>query len=137
MEQMDVAMPLNLQESNTDYFTAATELSKMAHNDVPISAVPQIPYWQQLFGGLQGVDLGQGNGALTATQNVYAQFQQNVGNEAAALNELDEPSSGLGAGTLYPGYRFFHSQYSALYGWRSIGMSYYNALRVLQSSGQN
>ncbi|MGO4516904.1 carboxypeptidase regulatory-like domain-containing protein [Terriglobus sp. 2YAB30_2] len=129
MEQMDVAMPLNLSGNGSDYFAAAADLSKMANANVPVTAVQHIPYWQTLFGALEGKDIG--NGTLTATQNVYALFQQNLGNETAALNLLDEPSGGLGAGTLYPAYRFFHSQYSALYGWRSIGMSYYNALQVV------
>ena len=131
LEQEDVAAPLNIVVGGESYFQAATQLSIMARQNVAVSSVQNIPYWQNLFTGLQGVDTGQGYGPLSATQNVYVQFLQNVGNETSALNVLDEPNGGLGAGTLYPAYRFFHSQYSSLYAYRSIGQSYYNGLQVI------
>lgn len=129
-EQEDVAMPLNLVDpkSGVSYFTAATMLSKMAHAGVPVSSVQPIPYFQDLFGPLAG-------GGLSATQVVYQQFLQNVGNETYALFSLDLPDSQTGAGLnvpghSYPSYRFYHDQYSALYSWRTIGKSDYNALQV-------
>jgi hypothetical protein len=134
-EQMDVAMPLNYVDpaSHVDYFTAATILSKLAHAGVPIANVQPVPYWENLFGPLAGTDLGAG--PLTATQVVYSQFLNNVGNETFALFTLDLPNSQSGAGLnvpghQYPSYRFYHDQYSALYTWRTIGDSSYNALQV-------
>jgi hypothetical protein len=134
-EQMDVAMPLNYVDpvSHVDYFTAATALSKLAHAGVPVASVQPIPYWENLFGPLSGTDLG--NGPLTATQVVYDQFLSNVGNETFALFNLDLPDSQSGAGLnvpghQYPSYRFYHDQYSALYTWRTVGDSSYNALQV-------
>jgi len=103
-------------------------LSRMAHAGVRVKNVQSIPYWQDLFGPLAG-------GGLSATQAVYQQFLTNVGNETYALFSLDLPDSQSGAGLnvpghSYPSYRFYHDQYSALYTWRTIGTSDYNALQV-------
>lgn len=129
-EQEDVGMPLNLvdPQSGMSYFTAATMLSKMAHAGVPVSSVQPIAYWQNLFGPLAG-------DGMTATQAVYQQFLGNVGNETYALFNLDLPDSQSGAGLnvpghSYPSYRYYHDQYSALYSWRTIGTSNYNALQA-------
>lgn len=134
-EQEDVAMPLNLVDpkSHMDYFTAATILAKQTRAGVPIQNVKSLPYFENLFAPLTGTDLG--NGPLTATQAVYNEFLNNIGNETYALFQLDLPDSQTGAGLnvpghLYPSYRFYHNQYSALYSWRTIGTSEYNALQV-------
>jgi carboxypeptidase family protein len=134
-EQEDVAMPLNLVDpkSGVDYFTAAKQLSQMAWAGVPVQNVSQNPYWENLFGALGGTDVGFG--PATATQVVYNQFVQNVGNETYALFNLDLPDSQSGAGLnvaghSYPSYRFYHDQYSALYSWRTIGKSDFNGLEV-------
>ena len=63
----------------------------MAGQNTPVTAVPEIPYWQTMFAGIDGVDTGTGYGPLSATQNVYYQYLQNVGDETSALNVLDEP----------------------------------------------
>jgi len=141
-EQDDVAAPLNLVAAGQSYFQAAKQFSMMARQGVAPASVPNMPYWEALFGsaqpmgGLDGVDEGtQGNGIdygpLSATGNAYVQYLLNVYNETQALNNLDEPNNGLGAGTLYPGFRFFNSQYSSLYDYRSIGQSYYNGMQVI------
>lgn len=134
-EQEDVAMPLNLVDpkSKTDYFTAATTLAKMARSGVDVSKVQPIAYFENLFGPLAGTNLG--NGPLSATQVVYSQFLNNIGNETYALFQLDLPDSQSGAGLnvpghSYPSYRFYHDQYSALYTWRAIGTASYSALQV-------
>jgi hypothetical protein len=134
-EQEDVAMPLNLVDakSGVDYFSAARQLSQMAWAGVPVQSVGQIPYWENLFAPLAGTDVGFG--PATATQVVYNQFLQNVGNETYALFNLDLPDSQSGAGLnisghSYPSYRFYHDQYSALYSWRTIGKSNFNGLEV-------
>lgn len=130
-EQEDVGMPLNLvdPQSHTDYFSAATQLAKLARTGTDVSTVAPIPYFENLFGALAG-------GGQTATQMVYNLFQNNIGNETYALFQLDLPDSQTGAGLnvaghTYPSYRFYHDQYSALYTWRTIGKSDYNALQVM------
>ncbi len=135
LSQEDVAMPLNLASGGTTYFQAARQLAMMSRAGTPVDAVAQIPYFQQVFAALNGVDLGYGAGPATATQNVYQLFQQNLYNETYALYELDVPDSLSGAGInpngAYPSYRYYHDQYSALYSWRSIGYSNYQALEVV------
>ncbi len=135
LAQEDVAMPLNLATGGATYFAAAKQLAKLSRAGTDVSAVQAIPYFQQEFSALNGVDLGFGAGPATATQNVYQLFQQNLYNETYALYELDVPDSLSGAGInpnqTYPSYRFYHDQYSALYAWRSIGNSNYHALEVV------
>jgi hypothetical protein len=134
--QQDVAMPLNLVDpkSHMDYFTAAAALAKLGRANTPVSSIQPIPYWENLFGALTGTVIGN-SAPLTATQTVYSIFLQNQFNETNALFELDLPDSQSGArlnvpGHSYPSYRFYHDQYSALYAWRTIGTSDYNALQV-------
>ncbi|GGH08490.1 TonB-dependent receptor [Silvibacterium dinghuense] len=135
LTQEDVAMPTNMAAAGSTYFAAARQLALLSRSGTPVSAVGEIPYFQQVFSALNGVDLGYGAGAVTATQNVYQIFQQNIYNETYALYELDVPDSLSGAGVnpnqTYPSYRFYHDQYSALYAWRSIGYSNYNALEAV------
>ncbi len=132
MEQEDVAMPLNLAAAGTTYFAAASALARQVRQGVPVGNVQQAAYWETLFAPLAGQPICDPSTApvvATATQNAYCIFQQNQGNETNALFVLDLPGN-VGAGTLYPAYRFFHDQYSALYAWRSIGRSSYHAFEA-------
>jgi hypothetical protein len=138
LEQEDVAMPTNLQAAGTNYFAAARQMSLMARANggagVPVSSVQPNAYWEQLFGALGGQDIGYGTG-YTATQNIYRLYQTDLYNEANALYALDMPDTTTGDGInpnqAYPSNRFYHDQFSALYAWRSIGASNYNALQVV------
>jgi hypothetical protein len=135
LAQEDVAMPLNLTVGGTSYFSAARQLATLARANTAVNAVNPIPYFQTEFAALNNVDLGYGAGPVSATQNVYQLFQQNIYNETYALYELDVPDSLSGAGVnpnqTYPSYRYYHDQYSALYSWRSVGYSNYHALEVV------
>ena len=135
LAQEDVAMPVNLTLGGTSYFAAASQLATMARANTPVTSVASSPYWQQEFAGLDGQDVGLGYGPLTATQNVYALFLSNLYNETYALYQLDTPGSlpnpNIGAGVNYPAFRYYHDQYSALYGWRSVGYSNFNALEAV------
>ena len=138
LEQEDVAMPTDLRAAGTDYFSAAAKMSQMARANggagVQVASVQPISYWETLFGALDGRDIGFGPG-FTATQNIYQLYQQDIFNEANALFALDMPDSTTGAGInpnqAYPSNRFYHNQFSALYAWRSIGNSNYNALEAV------
>ncbi len=138
LEQEDVAMPTNLQAAGSTYFAAARQMALLSRanqgNGVPVTSVQSIPYWEQLFGALGGQDIGFGPG-FTATQNIYQLYHLNQYNEANALYALDMADSTTGAGInpngVYPSNRFFHDQFSALYAWRSIGVSNYNALQAV------
>ena len=135
LAQEDVAMPINLQTGGSSYFAQASQLAKMARANIPVSSVQPVGYWEQVFAGLEGQDVGLGYGPLSATQNVYALFLANLYNETYALYQLDTPgslpNSNIGAGVNYPGFRYYHDQYSALYAWRSIGFGSFNALEAV------
>ncbi len=135
LAQEDVAMPINLSAAGTTYFAAARQLAIESRAGTAVNAVQPIPYFQSVFSALDGVDLGMGAGPASATQNVYQLFAQNIYNETYALYELDVPDSLSGAGVnpnnAYQPFRFYHDQYSALYAWRSIGYSNFNALEVV------
>ena len=135
LAQEDVAMPVNLTVGGTPYFAAASKLATMARSNTSVTSVAADPYWEQEFAGLEGQDIGLGYGPLTATQNVYALFLSNLYNETYALYQLDTPgslpNSSIGAGVSYPAFRYYHDQYSALYSWRSIANSNFNALEAV------
>ncbi len=135
MAQEDVAMPINLAAGGSTYFQAARQLALESRAGAQVSSVQPIPYIEQVWGALDGVDLGMGAGPVSATQNVYQLFAANIYNETYALYELDVPDSlsqaGINPNQTYPSYRFYHDQYSALYAWRSIGSSNYNALEAV------
>ena len=135
LAQEDVAMPLNLKVGGTSYFPVASQMGKLARANTPVSSVAPVAYWEQEFAALDGQDIGLGYGPLSATQNVYALFQSNLYNETYALYQLDTPgslpNSNIGAGISYPAFRYYHDQYSALYSWRSVGYSNFNALEAV------
>ena len=135
LAQEDVAMPINLTVGGTSYFNAAAQMAKMARANAPVNSVSPVSYWEQEFGALDGQDIGLGYGPLSATQNVYALYLANLYNETYALYQLDTPgslpNSNIGAGVSYPAFRYYHDQYSALYAWRSVGYSNFNALEAV------
>jgi hypothetical protein len=148
LQQEDLAMPLNIVDpsSKMDYFGAMQQLDKLFDAGTPESAVPKIPYFENLFpaaagaGGVEGSSCNNGVGSPTATQNIYDLLCDGLrGNETTVLEILDFPdSSGLCFpacatinGQLTNGFQFFHDQFSSLYAWRSIGNSVYNAGQIM------
>ena len=152
LQQRDMAMPLDLRDpkSGVDYFTAATQFAKLAQANTPVSQVPNIPYFQNLFpsaAGVNGSTCGDGNVALnhggapgngalanpTATQSMYELFFCNWGASTPGvttfMNIFDSfcfPACANINGVDTP-YAFYNSQFSALYAWSSMGNSNYNA----------
>jgi hypothetical protein len=143
LQQRDLSMPLNLKDpkSGMTYFQAATLLAKYANANTPPDQVPQIPYWEDLFPAAAGVFGSYCNGpgtsgAPTATQSMYEMFQCNWGPSTFGasnfVNVFDTfcfPSCLQLAGQPAGGvpFQFYNPQFSALYGWSSIGTSAYNA----------
>jgi carboxypeptidase family protein len=151
LQQRDLAMPLDLKDpkSGADYFAAATQLAKLADANTPVSQVPNIPYWQNLFpsaAGVNGSSCGDGvtpgqggapgNGSLanpTSTQSMYELFFCNWGASTIGatnfINVFDSscvPACANINGVDTP-YAFYNKEFSALYAWSSIGSSAYNA----------
>jgi Carboxypeptidase regulatory-like domain/TonB dependent receptor len=156
--QVDLAMPTNLVDpaSKTQYFQAATMLSKAAAASTDVNTIQAIPFFENILPAWAGVAtqnaLGMNNqtptnpsgdncapGGLpsnpTATQNIYELWNCFPHNETFSLFEMDLPSSITGLSPALPNskygpFAFYHDQFSSLYAWRNIGTSDYNALQV-------
>ena len=140
LQQRDLAMPLNLKDSKSgvDYFTAATAFAKLANANTPVAQVQPMAYWENLFPSAAG-------GGLSSTQAMYELFTQNWGPSTFGatnfLNILDSycfPACANIGGVDRP-YAFYNTEFSALYGWSSLGKSSYHAgqfmLRTRQMHG--
>ncbi|MGB6978677.1 MAG: carboxypeptidase-like regulatory domain-containing protein [Candidatus Acidiferrales bacterium] len=147
LQQEDLAMPLDIVDpkSKTDYFAAATALSKLAGAQTDVHNVQPIPYWQNMFPTAAGADLQSmgltcapgtsGAGAIanpTATQAMYALYACNLHDETSALYSADlfcTPACSTINGVTQPN-NYFDSQWSSLLAWRTIGSSSYNSGQV-------
>ncbi len=158
LQQRDLAMPLDLKDpkSGVDYFTAATAFAKLANANTPVSQVPNMPYWQNLFPHAAGVTNPDQGGYFscggapgqdsvanpTATQAMYELFYCNWGPSTFGasnfVNIFDSycfPACANIGGVDTP-YAFYNTEFSALYGWSSIGSSAYNAGQFMLRSRQ-
>ncbi|HXY03032.1 MAG TPA: TonB-dependent receptor [Terriglobales bacterium] len=157
LQEEDLAMPLDIvdKQSNTDYFAAATLLSKAAAANVPIQSLTKIRYWEDMFPGAAGVydgaDFGSctpgsatlpGNFSPTATQAMYSSYACALHNETLPLIFADVPGElGLGPNPCFPAcsklgpYAYFNPQFTSLYAWRNAGTSSYHALQVTLRHG--
>jgi hypothetical protein len=151
LQQRDLAMPLNLKDpkSGVDYFTAATAFAKLAQNNTPVSQVPNMPYWQNLFPNAAGVS---NTSCITndntlpenpsATQAMYELFSCNWGPSTFGasnfVNIFDSycfPACANIGGVDTP-YAFYNTEFSALYAWSGLGKSNYHAGQFMLRSRQ-
>jgi len=155
LQEEDLAMPLDIvdKQSNTDYFSAATLLSKAAAAHVPIQNLAKIPYWEDMYPGAAGVydaaDFGEctpgnapANFSPTATQAMYSSYACALHNETLPLIFADVPDEiGVGPNPCFPAcsklgaYAYFNPQFTSLYAWRNAGTSSYHALQVTLRHG--
>jgi hypothetical protein len=129
-------MPLDLVDpaSGINYFTAATMLANLDFADTPVSQVPKIAFWENLFPDLAG-------GGLTATQIAYRDYYSRTrtlpngtklngsgADYTTSLFLLDvdcDPCSRLGK------YAFFNSQFSNLNALRSMASANYHSFQLV------
>ena len=129
LQALDMAEPVNFADpqGGGDYFTNATKLSKLvdANGGNAQASVPAIPYFEDVFPQLANYDyIGE-----SATQAIYTdEWAPNryTSGETTALADLDYYC----VYTCPQGTKFWQSQFSSLYAWDSIGMSYYNAGQI-------
>lgn len=112
-------------QSGTDWYTAAGELETLRAAGTPISQVPQIAYFANLFPANLSATLGCGSG-LNQTQAVYALMVScgtEYGNDwTSAQLDLSQLSS------RFPGQHIFYQpQYGTLGAFSTIGRSDYHA----------
>ena len=129
LQAIDLAEPVNYADplGGGDYFTNGAKLSALvdANGDNAQAAVPTIAYFEDVFPQLANYDyLGE-----SATQAIYTHEwapNRDGAGETTALADLDVYCTyGCPQGT-----KFWQSQFSSLYAWDSIGMSYYNAGQI-------
>jgi hypothetical protein len=152
LTQRDLRQPLDLKDPKTgiDYFAAATRLSQLARQGVPVNQItdamvgptaafwhdmlPTAPSYQDLFTGFAG----------SLIQSVYDLYYNPalsyVGNEVVGLGNIDI-YGGLGdnsgntlyfnnpSGPMLPG-QMLNNQATTMYAWSSVGSSNYNALQA-------
>lgn len=148
LSQEDVAAPEDLVDPKTkiDYFAAATALAKVYRKGVPTSSVtpgligPAASYWSDMIqplkpGGAYSL-FCSGGSTKSVLQAAYDLFSCESGNETSAIQVIDQgglTDANLPGVSYYgPGgpYAFLAPQFAALYAWRSISTSSYNALQV-------
>jgi hypothetical protein len=129
LQALDLAEPVNYGDplGGGDYFSNAARLSALVDQNGgdATASVPAIPYFEDVFPQLANLDyLGE-----SATQAIYTnewapnRYQEG---ETTSLADLDFYCNyGCPDGT-----KFWQSQFSSLYAWSSIGMSYYNAGQI-------
>ena len=148
----DVGEPLDLTDpkSHMDYFAAATLLSKYARANTPISAIPKIPYWENIFPTAhsapaacvtleQACPPGNFPAAPSNTQAMYDLYYGDVLNEVTALQFADTsciPACATVNGKTAP-YQFYSGQYTSLYAWTNAGYSDYHAMEITLRKSQS
>jgi hypothetical protein len=135
-QQLDLAEPVdyNDPEGAGDYFTAGTQMSKIADqldgscgycSDGNYQYIPTIQYFEDVFPQMQNLDF-PGETATDAIYNDEWTPQRYTYGETGALYDIDFACYyGCPNGTL-----FWNQQFSSLISLASIGMSYYNAAQI-------
>lgn len=123
-------------KSGMDWYTAAGMLEDLRRAGVPVSQVPQIPYFANLFpsnlaqlmnDNYWGEDLI--NPAFNQTQAVYANTDPDIyGNDWTDIQDVIDQAVNGGLSTLNN--LFFQPQYGALSSFSSIANSNYHAATV-------
>lgn len=119
-------------KSGMDWYTAAGMLEDFRRNGVPVSQIPQIPYFQNLFPAnlaqLMNVNYWGGNvisTSLNQTQAVYANASTSLyANDWTDIQDVIDQAVNGGDSTLNN--LFFHPQYGALSSFSSIARSNYH-----------
>ncbi len=128
----DVAAMNNLRDpfSRVDWYTAMRELIGYRERNSTLTAVPKIPYFENLFPGLAGTYSVLGTPTvLTASQAAYRRIARpTVGGRGTIDYTFVQLlwDDGLGYGNNL----FFHPQYATFAAYSTIGTSDYNSLQL-------
>jgi hypothetical protein len=129
LQSIDLAEPVNFADpqGGGDYFTNAAKLSALtdANGDSPTASIPAITYFEDVFPQLANHDY-VGESATQAIYNNEWQPARDAYGETTPLADLDF----FCLYTCPQGSKFWQPQFSSLYAWDSIGMSYYNAGQI-------
>ncbi len=149
----DLAMPIDLVDpaSGDSYFKAANKLIELYEKNTPLSTVPKIAYWENLWPAISanpaamlqvmsdyyGYKFPAGT-VLSATQVMYLIFNdQYTPDYTSALFDIDTDFScgditqGFFPCSKFGPFTFWNDQYSALSAWRSIMPANYHSLQFV------
>ncbi|HKF04313.1 MAG TPA: carboxypeptidase-like regulatory domain-containing protein [Candidatus Sulfotelmatobacter sp.] len=156
LTQRDLAQPLDLVDpkSKVDYYAAATALSKLSRNGVPVNQVTAnsvgstAAFWQNLImpqGSSQpGLASGQSfvlpsggttNDVVQAVYALYTSADTYAGDEVVGLANVDIYYALYDTAANYyffkgkPG-ELLNNQLTSMYAWSTVGESNYNGLQV-------
>jgi len=146
----DLAMPLDLVDpaSGQRYFDAATSLIRLAEAGTALSALPRIPFWENLYPSVAAnpdaarsvlASYGYNIPAtvpMTATLLAYILYTQEYAPDyTSALFDLDvgcgDITRGFSPCSRFGPFAFFNDQYSALSAWRSIMPTNYHGMQLM------
>jgi hypothetical protein len=119
----DPSQPGNLYDASSGmtYFQAIDALAKLANQGVAPSAVPNMPYWQNVF---PKATYTYNKTTYTGTQAIYAkELNGDIGNETDIIYQYDVLTSGWADGSTY---HFFFPQYGSMFTQSTVGSSNYN-----------
>ncbi len=131
LQSLDLAQPVDYTDpkGGGDYYAAAAQLSGLVdrNNGDNTSAVSAIPYFENVFPFMAGVDYAGESATQAIYTNEWAPYRSFLGG-TTALADIDFYCVyGCPAG--YQS-KFWQNQFSSLYALSTIGMSYYNAGQV-------
>lgn len=130
LQSRDAAQINNFVDPQTgmDWFTAATQLEILRQQNMPVSQVSQIPYFQNIFPANLSAQLNC-NAPYNQTQAVYALVFKGAG---SCGNGTDWTGAQLALSLLssrFPGQHiFFQPQFGSYAAWSSIGKSDFQGL---------
>ncbi|HEU5351498.1 MAG TPA: TonB-dependent receptor [Terracidiphilus sp.] len=128
LQQLDLAEPVDYVDPNGggDYYSAASQLSKeVDENGGDSSAsVNPIPYFENVFPFMANVDYDGESATQAIYSDEWAPYRSQWG-ATTSLSDIDFYCY-YGCPANWQSH-FWQDQFSSLYAWSSIGMSYYNS----------
>ena len=135
--QRDIMAPNNLRDpiSGEDWYTAAGKIYDLYYADVPVNAVPNIPFFENMFPQLAGFF----HPSHSATQTVYILNQDYAYGDWTWLQYLLDDAYVFGIDDPNWSNLFYHPQYAAFAAFSTVGRSDYHggSLSVRQRLGQS
>ncbi len=117
-------------QSGTDWYTAATQLEILRQQGTPVSQVPQIPYFANLFPSDLSSRLNCPVG-YNQTQAVYSLVFRGAGRCEQGFDWTDAQRVLSRLSIRFPGeHIFFQPQFGTYTAWSSIGKSNYQGLTL-------
>jgi hypothetical protein len=119
----DVFTPSNLRDpiSGQTWYEAAGILEQARRNGTPVSQIPNLPFFSNLYAGINLGSIFAGDGTLSNTQGVYSFALGNGTDWTFLQDQLDEQT---------PRKLFYQRQYGALSAYGTIGSSDYHGATV-------